>query len=486
MITVFAHGEKFKKETLANLDPTLFDYSFGKSSDLELYTLYFNELFNMRSRQVRLFDEYLSLKDRLRTRGSELHKRNEELQAAFFELEEKTVALKAAEGKLKDLSRTKDQILTKLSSFNKNDFILLKSTLTDYLAQNKGNPTGGGRLQPKVVDELQSILEEVSLLYKEERSITSKKVLLLDDDKKQQAVVKMALGGTGVDLQIAAEEEVAREKVIEQTYDIVCLSSSMLDMAVYIKEKQSSAKLLLMTEENTLNYVDKLESYEFLSNIVARNEDDRHFTIKNITTTVKKLITGDLYGLEKYLNWGVEIFEQPIVGSKERVKLVSEMEEYLTNSGINKRLRTRCLSVAEELLMNVIYDAPVTEAGEPKYDLQSRQIPVNLEPQEQGSFRYATDGILFAVSATDPFGRFQRQTIIDYLKSCYEGREGSINEALGKQGAGRGTFIIFELADLIVLNIHPFVKTEVIALFDLDSKRAKKRNRNTSFHYFSH
>ena len=54
-------------------------------------------------------------------------------------------------------------------------------------------------------------------------------------------------------------------------------------------------KIVLMTEEESKEYISKIKQYHFISNIVATKEDDRAFNIKSISTTVSKMTTGDIY-----------------------------------------------------------------------------------------------------------------------------------------------------------------------------------------------
>jgi len=137
--------------------------------------------------------------------------------------------------------------------------------------------------------------------------------------------------------------------------------------------------------------------------------------------------------------------------------------------------------IAEELLMNAIYDAPVDSEGNMLYNHLPRSERVDLKPNEQGVFRYACDGLLVAVSTEDPFGAFDRQTILNYLESCYAGRAGELNEDKG--GAGLGLFQIIETSDLVVFNVRSEIKTEVISIINLDPNKSRLE-KTTSFHYF--
>jgi len=117
------------------------------------------------------------------------------------------------------------------------------------------------------------------------------------------------------------------------------------------------------------------------------------------------------------------------------------------------------------------------------YNHLPRTEGVDLAVEQQGIFRYACDGVLLAVSVEDPFGVFSRQTILDYLQSCYDGRAGTLQGERKKGGAGRGLFHIMETADLVAINVKARIKTEVIAIFNIDSNKQRGK-APTSFHYF--
>ena len=96
-------------------------------------------------------------------------------------------------------------------------------------------------------------------------------------------------------------------------------------------------------------------------------------------------------------------------------------------------------------------------------------------------FRFATDGVLMAISVEDPFGGLDAVTLFKYLEKCYSGT-GSLNDGrTDKGGGGRGLHQIIENSDLVVFNIDPGKRTEVIALFNTDQKSGVQRNPNLHF-----
>ena len=58
------------------------------------------------------------------------------------------------------------------------------------------------RMVSRGVYHIKETLSPIAQLYASERSIFDQKVLLAETNKKQQIIAKMALGGTGVQLEI--------------------------------------------------------------------------------------------------------------------------------------------------------------------------------------------------------------------------------------------------------------------------------------------
>ena len=111
----------------------------------------------------------------------------------------------------------------------------------------------------------------------------------------------------------------------------------------------------------------------------------------------------------------------------------------------------------------------------------TRTETVHLKENEYSTLKYACDGVLMAISVEDPFGALDGRLILNYLESCYSGDAGKFNE--NKGGAGRGLHQIIEGSDLVVFNISKGIRTEVIALFNVDPK--DQGEKNPSFHLFT-
>lgn len=305
------------------------------------------------------------------------------------------------------------------------------------------------------------------------------RVLLVEPDKKQQLPIRMALGGTGVQLDIALDVEMGRTYLAENKYDIVLCEEACVNVLREVQDQKMARFGVLLTSKDVQGNLDVLRDHRFVENIISRDAEDKNATIRYVLTALSKLLNNDLFGIEKYLTWGVDIQSRAVVKSTQREELREEIFTYFKKMGVRTSVLDRVNTVAEEMLMNAIYDAPIDSNGKSLFNHMSRKEEIVLESHQQSQLSYASDGVLLAVSVRDPFGGLTKDIIVNYLLSCYNGSAGSLNT--GKGGAGRGLHQIIENADLTVFNVKKGLRTEVICLFNVDGQ---KKEAQPSFHYF--
>lgn len=390
----------------------------------------------------------------------------EDLVRTNQELEERNTALVASHHKLEDLYGTRAVTFERLRVLSQDVLPALEESL--HRMRRSALPDASTELQiaTRKVAELRGLLKPLNQLYSTVAAMRSKRVLLAESDRRRQITAKMALGGTGLELDVVSDVEAARQKLETEHYDIMLSDASMLSAIPAAAARNPDMSFLLVTSDDVESYLRVLDDYPQISTAIAIHSDDRASTVRNISTTVSKVISRDYFGIEKYLLWGTEIVERPVIGSQERHALIQEMGAYFQKLGLRKTQLTRSESAAEELLMNAVYDAPIDGNGKPLYNHLARTVDIELEPKLRSELRYGCDGLLAAVSVVDPFGALERRTILDYLLSCFEGRAGTLNAEKG--GAGRGLHQLLHVSSFLVFNVEPGVRTEVIALFDVD------------------
>jgi hypothetical protein len=198
--------------------------------------------------------------------------------------------------------------------------------------------------------------------------------------------------------------------------------------------------------------------------------DDAGF--RTVTVTVQKFVTGDLFGIEKYLPMNTEVRLTRLREYKGRTAAIDEVLAYAEKIGVRRHVRTAIGSVCEELLMNALYDAPVDERGNPLFaevDIKARLAQLSPRPV---SIRYAATDTGFAVSVRDRFGRLDKATVLRYIDKCLNSPQ-QIDRKV--YGAGLGIYLIANASTQFVLNVAPGIATEVVCTFDRKSTKSSLR-----------
>jgi len=473
--------------TLVRVDSNVFLNMKGAERDFFLsilYRIYATVLADKLTTTNQKAKHFEELTIKLTATQAELEEANATLEKKVEErtlkLEQQNAELVVGKRKMEEMLNNKRMLFKKLTEFQEEQIIPLKSFLDEVRKVHPGEKSVNDAR--KTVFEVQQLLGPLNEQYADEQAMFSKRVLLADSNKKQQITAKMALGGSGVELDLASTLEEGQTKIAEKNYDLIFVDSTMLELANKAREKNANVGLVLMTSDNITNYLPCLKKLSSIPHIVSRVESDRTFTVKNIMTTAIKLLSRDIFGLEKYVSWGVEIHSQPVTSSKQRPEVIALVDSYFEKVGVRRANRDRMRVVLEEMLMNAIYDAPADPQGNALYNHLPRTTELALKAEEQGVVRYATDGMLIAVSVQDPFGSLKGNTILRYLEHNYGDAASENADHQNKGGAGRGLHQIVENSDLVVFNVDPGKKTEVIALFNVEVKEST--HQNPSFHLF--
>lgn len=314
-----------------------------------------------------------------------------------------------------------------------------------------------------------------------------KRILFFDPDMRARRVAERALAATGSHVcSVSIVDELAFRLDAER-WDLAMLSydsplrddPEWADRLAAVEERWPRTKLVLHSTEPTKDYLALLAARPFLRNIIAKNDDP--LEPDELIITAEKLLRQDLFGLHKYLLWGIEPFEVEIRDSQRKLDYVQEVSAYAQSLGCNERVIELVETVVDELVTNAIYHAPRTPTGEPKYARQSRREPVVLADDEVGRLEFACDGDYIAIAQIDPFGSLTQETVVSYLNRCLVHGPGPL-EASG--GAGIGLYRVFQSLSKFIINIDPGHRTEVICLLDLRLSMKRFRQAAKSFHIF--
>ncbi len=314
--------------------------------------------------------------------------------------------------------------------------------------------------------------------------MTSPEILFLWGDDKQRRSLYKVLAATGAEVRYAATDQGTLEQIdncrlVVLDYDAVRPMAN--EVMRRISAMPSPPPVLVVTASRDKSDLIELFSHNVLTNLVAKNED---FGADELIAPVRKIIHNDIFGLDKYLTWGVQTFKYVLNGSEDRHQPLKDVRDCLDRLGANRRLSGLAQTVADELITNAVYNAPADEQGRPKYASRSRTEPVNLLPDEAVEVSFATDGKLFGICVADPFGRLESHTVRQYLRKCFMQGENQIDSKQG--GAGLGLYYIFQSLNHFIINVAPGARTELIGLLDISGTFRDFALQAKSLHLFLH
>jgi hypothetical protein len=180
-----------------------------------------------------------------------------------------------------------------------------------------------------------------------------------------------------------------------------------------------------------------------------------------------------------FLDWGFSGFQERVDSSNTRDRLVQKVQEFVTRMGARKKVAELFNEVSHEMLMNAMYDAPVDAGGRPKY-AADRKSDLRLPESEQPVLKIASDGSRLAIQVTDPFGRLQREHVFAGLARGLAG--GQMDTSHG--GAGLGMTVIHNGTAALFFDVIRGTRTEVTAIFELDTNHRDFRLQPKSLHFF--
>lgn len=227
---------------------------------------------------------------------------------------------------------------------------------------------------------------------------------------------------------------------------------------------RDTAQLVAMVPQRNLAEQVQLLSDPHCNHVLTA--DERGFGLLQITAN--KFITGELFGIERYLPPGTPIALTRLRDFQGRQNAIDEVLSFADKSGVRRQVRASIGQVCEELLMNALYDAPVDAQGHPLFhNVEVKERVDKLSPRPV-SIRYAVAEDQFAVSVRDRFGRLEKATILRYIEKCLKSSDQIDRKTYG---AGLGLYLIVNAATQYVVNVAPGMATEVVCTFDRGTRQ---------------
>ena len=196
---------------------------------------------------------------------------------------------------------------------------------------------------------------------------------------------------------------------------------------------------------------------------------------EELLATLLKIIHGDPFGLEKYLAGGAEVSSYPIGNTADRDAAVATLARDVVAAGLPERAGSLASVIADELLTNALYAAPVDADGQRFRAREARDHCRDLAGRDAVTVRWATDARYLAIAVRDHWGSLDEGAVATRLAS------GAKKASEGE--GGMGLPLVYACCTQLVIGSAPSEMTEVIALLDV-RYRPTELARSASFHAF--
>ncbi len=229
-----------------------------------------------------------------------------------------------------------------------------------------------------------------------------------------------------------------------------------------VPKLRDRAHVTIVTPKSSLSELTDYLRDDRVNHVVVGDELE-----EGVFVTAQKLLTGDIFGIEKYLPEGTPVHYERLRDFEGRGKAIQTILDFAESNKMRRQVRSAIGQVAEELLMNALYDAPVDDEGRAIFAEVDPHDRTKMRTPRPVSIRYAATDDMFAVAVRDRFGRLAKNTILAYIEKCIH----SPNQIDRKTyGAGLGLYLVANAAATYVVNVAYGIATEVVCTFDRGAK----------------
>lgn len=314
----------------------------------------------------------------------------------------------------------------------------------------------------------------------------NKQILFVDltTDPALERVARRALVSTGCNFTVARTREEADKALQPRSIDLLLINyddagTGTRDFVTNMLKDGHQFYTVLVSQKKDKDHLIDLFSHDRLRNLIARNGEVEE---KELIITTEKLLRQDIFGLDKYFVWGVEFVQEVVGDSQEKGAHIQRVADFVRSLKCDERFVRLAEIVADELLMNALYDAPIDDDGKALYASLPRTERVQLEARDRAILEYGSDGQNFAIACRDRFGALKAQTVVNYLRKCFAQDDHQIDTKAG--GAGVGFYMIFQSLSQLVINIEPGKMTETVGLIDIRKSYRDTKSKSKSFNIF--
>lgn len=298
-------------------------------------------------------------------------------------------------------------------------------------------------------------------MVKEKKDTT---ILVVDDEPEiRQLLCDYLADDEGYNIVVAEGGQEALDVLEKHAVDLVISDINMpgmrgFDLLKLVKDKYPLIKRVLITAYNVEDYLSLALTHD-VGNIFVKSIP---FNFNELSSVLRNLLTGDIFGPEKY--FGPEAIREEFRITRGN-KLDTEARKII--GSIPKVSKPKKLElVIFEIMTNAIFYGI---RGESPVHKETWNHNFELTPEQAVIVTVLFDMEKYAISIVDTGGRLAKTDMLYWVNRQATHDEGGVPLGL-YDSHGRGFFIAREYIDRIIVNIDKNKKTEVIIVNYYDNK----------------
>lgn len=294
-------------------------------------------------------------------------------------------------------------------------------------------------------------------------SVSRRRVLAISRNLDQLRRIVANLERAGAEVDAVRSPDAIKSSIIPHRYVFFAVDESdVANIEAALPRLRQKAHIAVVVPRANLQDLTLFLRDHRVNHVIVGEELDR-----GVFVTAQKLLTGDIFGIEKYLPEGTPVHYARLRDFQGRGKAIDTVLDFATQAKMRRQVRSAIGQVCEELLMNALYDAPVDERGQQIFaEVDPRDRTKSRSPRPV-SIRYAATDSQFAIAVRDRFGRLAKNTILAYIDKCINSPQQIDRKTYG---AGLGLYLVANAAASYVVNVAYSIATEVVCTFDRGAK----------------
>jgi CheY-like chemotaxis protein len=285
--------------------------------------------------------------------------------------------------------------------------------------------------------------------------VKKSRILLVDDEPDFLDVIGEFLIEEGYDFLPALNAAEALAILAREPVDLLLSDINMPGMKGFELLKEASLRYpnlrhALITAYDIRDYINLACNYD-IGNIITKTTP---FNFEEIRILLHNIITGDVFGLSRYIQG--PITTRYIRNTGDIEDSVSDMIKAIPEARMQRKFR----QAAGEIIVNAFFYGGQNQRGDKKDEWNLDSV---LDESKQVTVAWGADKDKFGVAVRDSSGRLTKKEALYWLeRNTTKGTNGLSIGLMDEHG--KGLYIAQETIDRFIVNIERGKSTEVVML----------------------